>query len=272
MDSALLVAFLVTLGAGLSTGVGSGLALFAKATNDRFLAVALGFSAGVMLYVSFVEILPKAMGFLGAGDTSVGMARGSIGFLAGLVLMALLYRFLPDLPMPRSEERRLPRGQLPLEVEESRSKLLRAGLLIALAITVHNFPEGIATFFLTLDDPAVGLSVGTAIAIHNIPEGIAVAIPLFYALHRRSWAFALGVVSGLAEPLGAVIGYAILQPYISDSLLGILFAIVAGIMVYIAIDSLLPAAREFGSGQLAIYGVMAGMAVMAFSLVLFQMG
>jgi ZIP family zinc transporter len=272
MDSALLVAFLVTLGAGLSTGLGSGLALFAKATNDRFLAVALGFSAGVMLYVSFAEILPKAMGFLGGADTTGGMARGSAAFLAGLFLMALLYRFLPDLPMPRSEERNLPKDQPTLDLDESRSKLLRAGVLIALAITIHNFPEGIATFFLTLDDPAVGFSVGTAIAIHNIPEGIAVAVPLFYALHRRSWAFALGVLSGLAEPIGAILGYAILQPYISDSLLGFLFAIVAGIMVYISIDSLLPAAREFGSGQLAIYGVMAGMAVMALSLVLFRLG
>ncbi len=272
MDTGLLLAFLVTLGAGLSTGVGSGLALFAKATNDRFLAVALGFSAGVMLYVSFVEILPKAMGFLGGSSTTAGLTGGSAAFLGGLVLMALLYRFLPDLPMPRSEERRLPSDQVQLELPESRAKLLRAGLLIALAITIHNFPEGIATFFLTLEDPAVGFSVGTAIAIHNIPEGIAVAIPLFYALHRRSWAFALGVVSGLAEPLGAVLGYAILQPYITDSLLGFLFAIVAGIMVYISIDSLLPAAREFGSGQLAIYGVMAGMAVMALSLVLFRLG
>jgi len=271
MESGVLVALLVTLGAGLSTGVGAGMALFAKATNDRFLASALGFSAGVMLYVSFVEILPKAMGFLGGSDTPAGMIEGSAAFLGGLLLMALLYRFLPDLPMPRADERNLPADQPELDLHEPRARLLKAGMLIALAITIHNFPEGIATFFLTLDDPAVGMSVGTAIAIHNIPEGIAVAIPLYYALHKRVWAFGLGVASGLAEPLGAIIGFWILQPYISDSVLGILFAAVAGIMVYISIDSLLPAAREFGSGQVAIYGVIAGMAVMALSLVLYRL-
>jgi ZIP family zinc transporter len=271
METGLLIAVLVTLGAGLSTGFGAGLALFAKATNDRFLASALGFSAGVMLYVSFVEILPKAMGFLGGVGTTPGLIEGSAAFLGGLLLMALLYRFLPNLPMPRAEERKLPSGQPELDLHEPRARLFKAGMLIALAITIHNFPEGIATFFLTLDDPAVGMSVGTAIAIHNIPEGIAVAIPLYYALHRRGWAFGLGVASGLAEPLGALLGYWILQPFISDSLLGILFAAVAGIMVYISIDSLLPAAREFASGQVAIYGVIAGMAVMALSLVLYRM-
>lgn len=270
METGLLIAFLVTLGAGLSTGLGSGLALFAKATNDRFLAGALGFSAGVMLYVSFVEILPKSMDFLGGSDNAAGMVEGSMAFLSGLLLMALLYRFLPDLPMPRAAERQLPTEQPELDLHEPRARLFKAGLLIALAITIHNFPEGIATFFLTLEDPAVGISVGSAIAIHNIPEGIAVAIPLYYALHKRVWAFVLGVASGLAEPLGALLGYWVLQPFISDPLLGVLFAMVAGIMVYISIDSLLPAAREFGSGQVAIYGVIAGMAVMALSLVLYR--
>ena len=270
MDTALLTAFLVTLGAGLSTGIGAGMGLFAKTTNDRFLALALGFSAGVMLYVSFVEIVPKSIEFL-AQDESSGLMPASIGFLAGVLGMALLYRFLPDLPLPNEERRKLSKADVESQfrVEPAR-QLFRAGLLVALAVTIHNFPEGIATFFLTLEDPAVGLSVGIAIAIHNIPEGIAVAIPMYFALRNRAWAFGLGLVSGLAEPLGAILGYLILQPFISDALLGGLFAAVAGIMVYISLDSLLPAAREFGRGQLAIYGVIAGMAVMAASLVLFE--
>jgi ZIP family zinc transporter len=149
--------------------------------------------------------------------------------------------------------------------------LLRSGVLIAVAVALHNFPEGIATFFITLDDPAVGIATGVSIAIHNIPEGIAVAVPLYYALGKRWLAFLAGLASGLAEPIGALLGYLILRPFISDSLLGWLFAVVAGIMVYIAIDSLLPAARQYNRGQLAVYGMIAGMAVMGISLILFSM-
>lgn len=272
MDSGLVIAFLVTLGAGLSTGIGAALALFAKTTNDRFLALALGFSAGVMLFVSFGEILPKAQGFFEHSGANFAALSAALWFLIGLVIMALLYRFLPDLPMVNQRDRDAKTLAASRDTEaDSRAALLRAGLLVALAVTIHNFPEGIATFFLTADDPAVGLSVGAAIAIHNIPEGIAVAIPLYFALHNKGWAFGLGVASGLAEPIGALIGYLVLQPYISPALLGGLFATVAGIMVYIALDSLLPAARELDKGQLAIYGVIAGMAVMALSLVLFQL-
>lgn len=266
------LAFLVTLGAGLSTGVGAAISIFGRSQSDGFIAVALGFSAGVMIYVSFVEIVPKALDYLAGTDPAGGALNLSVAFLGGLLLMALLYRFLPDLPMHTAQQRqkvqRAVQTELPIEPTQ---KLFRAGLLVALAVTIHNFPEGIATFFLTLDDPMVGISVATAIAIHNVPEGIAVAIPMYLAVRRKSWAFGLGVLSGLAEPLGAAIGYLVLAPYITDQLLGTLFAAVAGIMVYIALDSLLPAAREFHKGQLAIYGVIAGMAVMALSIVLFAL-
>ena len=273
VDSPVLFAFLVTLGAGLSTAVGAAFGLFAKHTNRSFLALALGFSAGVMIYVSFVEIIPKATDFLvtGLGD-SAGTTAMAGSFLAGLAGMALLYRFLPELEHPELDD-----SHTTLRLDEDRSSyyadtvLLRAGIGVALAITLHNFPEGMATFFLTLNDPQVGLSVALAIAIHNIPEGIAVVVPIYYATRSKKLAFAFGALSGLAEPVGALIGYWILQPFITDSVLGIVFAVVAGIMVYISIDSLLPAARQYGSGQLAIYGLIAGMAVMAGSLVLFSL-
>lgn len=273
MISPLLLAFAVTTGAGLATGIGAAIGLFAKRTNHLFLALALGFSAGVMIYVSFVEIVPKALEFL-ALDHGDARALGwmSVAFLLGLLFMALLYRVLPDLELPQPTQPPIaatldPTAPAPPEVDPV---LLRAGLMVALAITLHNFPEGIAVFFLTLDDPSVGIPVGVAIALHNIPEGIAVAVPLYYALGKRSWAFLLGFASGLAEPLGALLGYAILQPFITDTVLGVLFAVVAGIMVYISLDSLLPAARQYGNGQVVIYGVIAGMAVMAASLVFFE--
>jgi ZIP family zinc transporter len=273
MESAVLFAFLVTLGAGLATAVGAAIGLFAHHTNRKFLAAALGFSAGVMMYVSFVEIVPKSLDYFSAemdqGPAGLSMVAT---FVAGLIGMSLLYRFLPDLEHPALDTSH-PTLRLDRDAATyySDTALLRAGVGVAIAVTLHNFPEGLATFFLTLDDPQVGLSVALAIAIHNIPEGIAVVVPIYYATKSKRVAFAFGALSGLAEPVGALLGYWLLQPFISDSVLGAVFAVVAGVMVYISIDSLLPAARQYGSGQLAIYGVIAGMAVMAVSLVLFSL-
>ncbi len=271
MESAVLFAFLVTLGAGLATAVGAAVGLFARHTNRQFLALALGFSAGVMIYVSFVEILPKAGNYIAQGVSDMTGAVTTAGaFLAGLAGMAIMYRVIPDLEHPEltNPSTKLPGEEQPVLVADR--MLFTAGLGVALAVTLHNFPEGMATFFLTLDDPQVGLSVALAIAIHNIPEGIAVVVPIYYATRNRSLAFGFGALSGLAEPLGAIIGYAVLQPFMTDYVLGVVFAAVGGIMVYISIDSLLPAARQYGNAQLAIYGMIAGMAVMAGSLVLFM--
>jgi len=266
-----LFAFLVTLGAGLATAVGAAVGLFARHTNRQFLALALGFSAGVMIYVSFVEILPKAGDYITQGLSDMAGAVTTAGaFLAGLAGMAVMYRVIPDLEHPEltNPSTKLPGEEQPVLVADR--MLFTAGLGVALAVTLHNFPEGMATFFLTLDDPQVGLSVALAIAIHNIPEGIAVVVPIYYATRNRSLAFGFGALSGLAEPLGDIIGYALLQPFITNYVLGVVFAAVAGIMVYISIDSLLPAARQYGNAQLALYGMIAGMAVMAASLVLFM--
>lgn len=270
MTDSVLLAFAVTTAAGLATGVGAALGLFAKTTNHRFLAMALGFSAGVMLYISFIEIVPKGVGMLEGEQTALqAMLWASGAFIAGLLAMALLYRVLPDWeaePGASGHAHAAAPGSL---APASTRPLLGAGILVALAVAIHNFPEGIATFFVTLEDPALGGATAVSIAIHNIPEGIAVSVPLYYALGKRWLAFLGGLASGLAEPIGALLGYWILAPFITDTLLGVLFAVVAGIMVYISIDSLLPAARKYHEGQLAMYGVIAGMAVMAASLILF---
>lgn len=266
MDSALLLAFLVTAGAGAATAIGAALSLFPRATNRSFLALALGFSAGVMLYVSFVEIVPKSLSFFATTATE-GLDKGfmALFFLAGLTGMALLYRVIPDLHHPGE-------GESGLSITEPIDPvLLKAGLGVAVAITVHNFPEGLATFFLTLEDPQLGIPVAIAIAIHNIPEGIAVAVPIYFATKKKSTAIWFGVVASIAEPLGALLGWLFLGPFMTDAVLGGLFAVVAGIMVYISVDGLLPAARQYGNGQRAIYGMIAGMAVMALSLVLFRL-
>ena len=156
------------------------------------------------------------------------------------------------------------------EPTESKRKLYRMGLFTALAIAIHNFPEGLATFTAAMTDPAIGLSIAIAIAIHNIPEGIAVSVPVYYSTGSKLKAFWLSFLSGLAEPVGAIVGYLLIMPYMNDVTFGVLFAAVAGIMVFISLDELLPTAREFDTGHMTIYGLIAGMAVMASSLLLFM--
>ncbi|MBN1837641.1 MAG: zinc transporter ZupT [Spirochaetales bacterium] len=268
MGENILLAFGLTLFAGLATGVGSILAFFAKRTNTRFLSVALGFSAGVMIYVSLVEIFRKALEALSA---ELGPRPGAwitvASFFGGIALIALIDRLVPKAENPheihRAEEMRLPAPR------EKERKLLRMGGLAALAIALHNFPEGLATFMATLKDPGIGIAIAVAVAIHNIPEGIAVSVPIYYATGSRRKAFLYSFLSGVSEPVGAAIGYLILLPFLSDVLFGVLFALVAGIMVFISLDELLPSAREYGEHHYSIAGLVAGMAVMAVSLVLF---
>ncbi|WP_419785993.1 zinc transporter ZupT [Pseudodesulfovibrio sp.] len=270
----ILTAFALTLFAGLSTGVGSALAFFTKRTNTRFLSLALGFSAGVMIYVSFVEILAKANEVL---TVELGNVTGQwitvISFFGGIAFIAIIDTMVPSYENPHEmhsiEEIDAGKENLPKDTTHDFDKLRRTGVFAALAIAIHNFPEGLATFTAALTDPALGTAIAVAIAIHNIPEGIAVSIPLYYATGDRKKAFTYSFLSGLAEPLGALIGYLVLLPFFSPTVFGVLFAGVAGIMVFISLDELLPAAEEFGEHHHSIYGLIAGMAVMAISLLLF---
>ncbi len=262
-----LIAFALTLFAGLSTGIGSTIAFFAKKTNTKFLSVALGFSAGVMIYLSFVEIFPNAKSIL---TMEMGMHIGYlltvVAFLSGMLLIAVIDKLVPAFENPH-EIKRVEQIRDPEEIKNK--KLYRMGLMSAVAIALHNFPEGLATFLAALQDIKLGLPIAIAIAIHNIPEGIAISVPIHHATGSRKKAFKYSFLSGLAEPLGALVGFFILMPFINEVLFGFLFASVAGIMVFISIDNLLPAAREYGEPHLSIYGLIAGMAIMAVSLVFF---
>ncbi|MBN2141420.1 MAG: zinc transporter ZupT [Desulfovibrionaceae bacterium] len=268
MDSPLF-AFGLTLFAGLCTGVGSCLAFFARRTNVRFLSLSLGFSAGVMLYVSFVEILAKAREALVA-DLGAGGAAwvSAAAFFSGILIAAFIDRMVPEAGNPHEIRAVEDMKVRPPGLRDSQG-LYRMGLFTALAIAVHNFPEGLATFTSALADPALGVAIAVAIAIHNVPEGVAVSVPVYYATGSRKKAFVLSFLSGLAEPVGALIGYLILLPFFSPALFGVLFASVAGIMVFISLDELLPAAERYGEHHLSVYGLVAGMAVMALSLLLF---
>jgi ZIP family zinc transporter len=269
------LALAITTFAGLSTGIGSAIAFFAKRTNYRFLSVATGFSAGVMLYVSFVEILPKAIEELASvSGERAGHWWGVVSFFGGIVLILLIDRVIPSAENPHEVRHEgqfdaVHKGLSPQTVlQSSPEKLHRMGLFTALAIGIHNFPEGLATFLATLEDPGLGLAIGVAIALHNIPEGISVSVPIYFATGKRRRAFVYSVISGIAEPAGALIGYLALRPFLGPQVMGALFGGVGGIMVYISLDELLPTSRAYGKGHDSLYGLLAGMAVMAMSLLM----
>lgn len=264
-----LFAFGLTLFAGLSTGIGSVLALLTHRTNKTFLSIALGFSAGVMIYVSLVEIFFKAKESL---VDVLGVRPGNwvtvASFFGGIFLIAVIDRLVPSGENPH--ESRIVEEMEPGHTHpHSHGKLMRMGMMSALAIAIHNFPEGMATFISALKNPSLGIAIAVAIAIHNIPEGIAVSVPIYFAKGSRRKAFWFSFLSGLSEPIGALVGYFVLMNFMNDMLFGITFASVAGIMVFISLDELLPTAREYGKPHQAIYGMIAGMIVMAISLLLF---
>lgn len=258
----LIFALLLTLGAGLATGIGSAIAFFARPTNKRLLSFALGLSGGVMIYVAFVELLRQAETTLqGVHGERLGGFYAVAAFFFGILVIGLIDRLVPAVENPHE-----PHSAEEMDQQPRNPKLMRMGLMTALAIAIHNFPEGIATFMTALDDATLGVAIALAVAIHNIPEGVAVSVPLYYATGNRGKAFRLSLLSGLAEPAGALLAWGILAPLLSPTLLGCTLAAVAGIMVFISIDELLPAAREYGEAHTAIYGVVSGMAIMALSL------
>jgi zinc transporter, ZIP family len=249
MEANVGVALLITTVAGLSTTIGSVLGLWFKNPGPRFISVTLGFSAGVMLLVSFVELLASSMDHLGFG-------LGLIGFFAGTLVMFIIDNLIPHEYF----------AEKAYATTEDGGELYRTGLLVALGIGIHNFPEGMATFAGSLQDIHLGLAIGVAIAIHNIPEGLAVSTPVYLATGSRKKAFMWSFLSGIAEPAGALVAALFLMNHINETVLGWVLAVVAGIMVYISLDELIPTSREYNEDTYATMGIIAGMAVMAFSL------
>ncbi len=299
MESNVLYALGLTAFAGLATGIGSVIAFTAKLSSYRFLSVATGFSAGVMLYVSFVEIFFKGQEALVEhyGDP-FGHWVNVASFFGGMLLIGLIDNFIPDEANPHEVPSEAEADMLHAKgpsllgfVKNSRcpstdpakpqpgheKKLMRMGLFTALAIGIHNLPEGLATFLAALHDPSLGAAIAVAIALHNIPEGVSVSVPIYYATGKRRTAFVYSLLSGLAEPVGAGIAYLGIVLFaggpggvLPPQLMGILFSGVAGIMVYISLDELLPTSRAYGEGHDSLFGLMAGMVVMALSLLLMR--
>lgn len=251
--SQVLLAFALTLFAGLATGIGSLVAFVAKRTNTKFLSFSLGFSAGVMVYISFMELVPEAGKVL--NDLQLVLS-----FFGGIGLIAIIDFLIPEDENPHEIHL--------AEDMEKNVRLKRMGIMIALSIAIHNFPEGVAAFMSGMNSLDVGIPIALAIAIHNIPEGIAVSVPIYHATGSRRKAFWYSFLSGLAEPVGALVAFLILLPFWNPMLEGVVLASVSGIMVYISIDELLPGAERFGRHHLSILGFIAGMAVMAVSLLI----
>jgi ZIP family zinc transporter len=264
MDQNVWLAFVLTAIAGLSTGIGSAIAFFLQRSNKGFLAASLGFSAGVMIYISFVEIFPAAQELLAAryGEKG-GMWITILGFFGGMAIIGVIDYFVPSYANPHdavlAEE---------VETRSHDATLKRLGILTALAIGIHNFPEGIVTFFSTLSSATVGISIAVAVALHNIPEGIAVSVPIYYSTGSRTRAFWLSMLSGVSEPIGAIVAYVLLRAFLADHLVGIVFAAVAGIMVFVSLDQLIPNAKKYGESHQSVYGLVVGMAIMAVTLIL----
>lgn len=247
------LAFGLSLFAGLSTGLGGLLVALKRDPSDKFLAASLGFSAGVMVYISLVELLPEGVASL--EGTGRGQLWGTVAFFAGIAVIGVIDRFVPDEINPHED----PSGG---------GAMRNVGVVTGLAIAVHNFPEGFASFISALENPALGVPIAIAIAIHNIPEGVAVAVPLREAFGSKWKAAGWATLSGLAEPLGALIGFLLLRPFLGPETLGIAYAAIAGVMVFVSLDKLLPTAIQTGRHHTAVYGLVVGMAVMAVSLLI----
>ncbi len=266
-----LAAFLLTLLAGLASGLGGVIAVSSKVGNTKFLSACLSLSAGVMIYISFVEIFAKAYENLEAAWGEAGYLAATLIFFAGIGVAALIDKLVPhnqrmadfvsSASAPRDADRNGPTGL------SARAALHRTGLMSALAVSLHNFPEGLVVFVAAMADPALGAVTALAIALHNVPEGIAMAVPIYHATGSKTKALWVSLLSGLTEPLGGILGWLLLSAFFDQAILGISFALAGGIMVFVALHQLLPAARRYGSHHTVMGWLVAGMAIMAASLV-----
>jgi len=276
MENNIILAFVLTTFAGLSTVLGALLIFWIKTTSTRFLSFGLGLSAGVMIYLSFFELLKESNHLLSDNLDSKYSLVVVMMFLVGMVIAgiidALTHSRLEAYPDSECKNKncelagngwhghRHGRGK-----RSGQQTLFKTGIFTAIVITIHNFPEGIITFTTASVDLVFGLSIAIAIAIHNIPEGFSIALPIYHSTKSKKKALSYALLAGLAEPVGALLTYLILYPYLNDHVLGMMLAVVAGIMVYVSFDELLPTARRYGK-HISLFGLVCGMILMAFSL------
>ncbi|MGI5859703.1 MAG: zinc transporter ZupT [Tepidanaerobacteraceae bacterium] len=254
MDQRALTALIISLLAGMSTLLGVVAIFLTESKSERVVSSSLGFAAGVMISVSFSDLLPEAQSFITA---YMGESRGIVITVLFLVV-GILFAMTIDYFVPHEEYD-------PDKNDKPHQNLYRVGFVSMLAMVLHNFPEGIATFMAGYNDPALGLAIGIAIAFHNIPEGISVAIPIYFATGSKIKAIKYTFLSGIAEPVGALLAFLVLRPFINEFFLGAVFAIVAGIMLYISFEELIPTSRQYGHNRLALISTFVGISIMPLS-------
>jgi ZIP family zinc transporter len=270
-----LFAFLLSLLAGLSTTIGSVIAFIVKKPNPKFISFVMGFSAGVMIFISFVELLLSSI-------SSIGYLPGVLFFFLGMGIMFLIdvlvshkYEFENSIEILVNDDGSYKphlhyghRHRQHFNGQKKNLKVEKASLFIILGVFIHNFPEGMATFIGTITEINLGLVLALAITLHNIPEGIAVSIPIYAYTGSKKKAFKWSFISGISEPVGAIVTGLFLYPFITPYLLSAMLGIVGGVMVYISLDELLPASRSLGKEHHSILGIISGMMIMAMGLAL----
>lgn len=280
MNEQYIIALIMSTLAGLSTVLGGFVTFFIKENSLKFLSFGLGLSAGVMIFISLVDLYPESCEMIKNQMGENYLWLSIIFFALGVLTAVVIDYFIPDHLQAQMFTKQLGANEKHIDSTDcaqnenaviSIGKIKKAGILTAIVVAIHNFPEGLATFFLTAQNVMLGLGIVIAISIHNIPEGMAISIPVYQATHSKRKAFLYSFLSGMAEPVGGVIGFAIIKTLFPNMCIGILFSLVAGIMTYISIDTLLPLSKDYDTGHYSISGVVLGLILMGVALILLEL-
>ena len=279
MENSYLIALILSTLAGLSTVIGGFVTFFIKENSLKFLSFGLGLSAGVMLFISLVDLYPESCEMIKSQLGENYLFLAILFFAIGILTAVLIDYFIPDHLQSQMFTKQLGANEQQIDSTDCKEdenaiisigKIKKAGILTAVVVAIHNLPEGLATFFLTAQDVMLGIGIVIAIAIHNIPEGMAISIPVYQATHSKRKAFLYSFLSGMAEPIGGIVGFVIIKSLFPNLCVGILFSLVAGIMTYISLDTLLPLSKDYDTGHYSISGVVIGLLIMGIALVLLE--
>ena len=279
MENSYLIALILSTLAGLSTVLGGFVTFFIKENSLKFLSFGLGLSAGVMLFISLVDLYPESCEMIKSRLGENYLFLAILFFAIGILTAVLIDYFIPDHLQSQMFTKQLGANEQHIDSTDCKEdenaiisigKIKKAGILTAVVVAIHNLPEGLATFFLTAQDVMLGIGIVVAIAIHNIPEGMAISIPVYQATHSKRKAFLYSFLSGMAEPIGGIVGFVIIKSLFPNLCIGILFSLVAGIMTYISLDTLLPLSKDYDTGHYSISGVVLGLLIMGIALVLLE--
>ncbi|RZC49442.1 hypothetical protein C5167_017873 [Papaver somniferum] len=263
MDQQVLIALALSMLGGLSTSLGALVVILNDAPNLKMLGLLQGFAAGLMLSISFLDLAHNAI-------NSIGFLKGNVWFFGGVIFFAIVSSFIPEPTLApavdgKSKKKSGDAGGKDM-LNKHRRQVLFSGIITAIGISLHNFPEGMAVFLGSMKGLRVGINLAFAIALHNIPEGVAVALPVYFATQSKWQAFKLATLSGLAEPLGVIIVAYLFPSSLNPEILEGLLGGVGGVMAFLTLHEMLPLAFGYAGPKQAVKAVFLGMAFMSASL------